>query len=139
MLSVVDQVKHLLPFGVTGTITRIVGLTVSVAGFPAPLGAVCRIHREQGQPIDASVVGFQGDETVILAYGDLDGVRRGNRVTLPERESANDCWDECSMAAAGFSITCRRPPVRTAFRFTANSRRRSNARGSTRRWRRASA
>jgi flagellum-specific ATP synthase len=82
MLSVVDQVKHLLPFGVSGTITRIVGLTVSVAGFPAPLGAVCRIHREQGQPIDASVVGFHGDETLLLAYGDLEGVRRGNRVTL---------------------------------------------------------
>ena len=82
MLSVVDQVKHLLPFGLSGTITRIVGLTVSVAGFPAPLGAVCRILREQGQPIDASVVGFQGDETLLLAYGDLDGVRRGNRVLL---------------------------------------------------------
>jgi FliI/YscN family ATPase len=82
MLSVVDQVKHLLPFGLSGTITRIVGLTVSVAGFPAPLGAVCRILREQGQPIDASVVGFQGDETLLLAYGDLEGVRRGNRVLL---------------------------------------------------------
>jgi flagellum-specific ATP synthase len=82
MLSVVEQVKHFLPFGLTGTITRIVGLTVSVAGFPAPLGAVCRIHREQGEAIDGSVVGFHGDETLLLAYGDLEGVRRGNRVTL---------------------------------------------------------
>jgi flagellum-specific ATP synthase len=82
MHSIVEQVKHLLPFGLTGTITRIVGLTVSVAGFPAPLGAVCRIHREQGTSIDGSVVGFQGDETLLLAYGDLEGVRRGNRVTL---------------------------------------------------------
>ena len=82
MPSVVDQVKHLLPFGLTGTITRIVGLTVSVAGFPAPLGAVCRIHREQGTSIDGTVVAFHGDETLLLAYGDLEGVRRGNRVTL---------------------------------------------------------
>src|SRR6202023_1788657 len=82
MPSVVDQVKHLLPYGLSGTITRIVGLTVSVAGFPAPLGAVCRIHREQGNMIDGSVVGFQGDETLLLAYGELEGVRRGNRVTL---------------------------------------------------------
>ena len=86
MLSVVEQVRHLLPFGLSGTITRIVGLTVSVAGFPAPLGAVCRIHREQGTSIDASVVGFHGDETLLLAYGDLEGVRRGNRVSL--RQSA---------------------------------------------------
>lgn len=82
MLSIVEQVKQLLPYGLSGTITRIVGLTVSVAGFPAPLGAVCRIHREQGNTIDGSVVGFQGDETLLLAYGELEGVRRGNRVTL---------------------------------------------------------
>jgi flagellum-specific ATP synthase len=82
MLSIVEQVKHLLPFGLSGTITRIVGLTVSVAGFPAPLRAVCRIHREQGEAIDGSVVGFHGDETLLLAYGELEGVRRGNRVTL---------------------------------------------------------
>jgi flagellum-specific ATP synthase len=82
MLTVVEQVKHLLPFGLSGTVSRIVGLTVSVAGFPAPLGAICRIHREQGTAIDASVVGFHGDDTLLLAYGDLEGVRRGNRVTL---------------------------------------------------------
>ena len=82
MLSIVEQVQQLLPYGLSGTITRIVGLTVSVAGFPAPLGAVCRIHREQGHTIDGSVVGFQGDETLLLAYGELEGVRRGNRVTL---------------------------------------------------------
>jgi FliI/YscN family ATPase len=53
-----------------------------VAGFPAPLGAICRIHREQGSPVDGAVVGFQGEETLLLAYGDLAGIRRGNRVTL---------------------------------------------------------
>jgi flagellum-specific ATP synthase len=82
MHSVVEQVKHILPFALSGTVTRIVGLTVSVAGFPAPLGAVCRIHREQGNFVDAAVVGFHGDETLVLAYGDLEGVRRANRVTL---------------------------------------------------------
>src|SRR5580693_2745237 len=82
MRSVVEQVKHILPFALSGTVTRIVGLTVSVAGFPAPLGAVCRIHREQGNFVDAAVVGFHGDETLVLAYGDLEGVRRANRVTL---------------------------------------------------------
>ncbi len=49
MLSVVEQVETILPFALSGTVTRIVGLTVAAAGFPAPLGAICRIHREQGQ------------------------------------------------------------------------------------------
>lgn len=82
MLNVAEQVETILPYGLTGTVTRIVGLTISTTGLPAPLGAVCRIHREQGQPLDGAVVGFQGDETLLLAYGDLGGVRRGNRVTL---------------------------------------------------------
>jgi len=82
MLDVAEQVGTILPFGLCGTVTRIVGLTVAAAGFPAPLGAICRIHREQGTPVDAAVVGFDGDETLLLAYGDLAGVRRGNRVTL---------------------------------------------------------
>ncbi len=82
MLSAAEQVETILPFALDGTVTRIVGLTVAAAGFPAPLGAICRIHREQGSPVDAAVVGFQGEETLLLAYGDLAGVRRGNRVTL---------------------------------------------------------
>jgi flagellum-specific ATP synthase len=82
MLEVAEQVETILPFALDGTVVRIVGLTVAAAGFPAPLGAICRIHREQGIPVDAAVVGFQGEETLLLAYGDLAGVRRGNRVTL---------------------------------------------------------
>jgi flagellum-specific ATP synthase len=82
MLEVAEQVGTILPFALDGAVLRIVGLTVAAAGFPAPLGAICRIHREQGSPVDAAVVGFQGEETLLLAYGDLAGVRRGNRVTL---------------------------------------------------------
>jgi FliI/YscN family ATPase len=82
MLEMLEQVDSILPYGLTGTVSRIVGLTVWVSGFPAPLGAVCRIQREQGAPLDGAVVGFQGDETLLLTYGELAGVRRGNRVTL---------------------------------------------------------
>ena len=54
MLGVAEQVETILPFALDGTVTRIVGLTVAAAGFPAPLGAICRIHREQGSSVDAS-------------------------------------------------------------------------------------
>lgn len=76
------HLQQILPIGLTGHVTRIVGLTVSVAGFPAPLGSICRINCEHGGPIDAAVVGFQGDDTLLLSYGELNGVRRGNRVEL---------------------------------------------------------
>ena len=82
MLALEEQVRRILPYGLTGRVTRVVGLTVAAAGFPAPLGAVCRLHREHGSAIDAEVVGFHGEETLMLSYAELGGVRRGNRVTL---------------------------------------------------------
>src|SRR5260221_1028914 len=77
-----EQVRGILPVALSGSVSRIVGLTVSVIGFPAPLGAICAIGRESGTPIQGEVVGFREEETLILPYGDLAGIRRGNVVTL---------------------------------------------------------
>jgi FliI/YscN family ATPase len=77
-----EQVQRILPFGLTGSVSRIVGLTAAAAGFPAPLGAVCRLHCDQGSDIDAEVVGFSGEDTLLMPYGELQGIRRGTRVTL---------------------------------------------------------
>ncbi|HEY3969279.1 MAG TPA: FliI/YscN family ATPase [Planctomycetaceae bacterium] len=82
MTALAEQVRRILPVAITGSVHKIVGLTVSVAGFPAPLGAVCSIARENGAPIRAEVIGFRDDETLLLPYGDLAGIRRGNQVTL---------------------------------------------------------
>jgi len=82
MSALAEQVARILPVGLTGSVNKLVGLTVSVAGFPAPLGSVCSIARENGAPVSAEVVGFRDDETVLLPYSDLAGVRRGNLVTL---------------------------------------------------------
>jgi FliI/YscN family ATPase len=82
MTALAEQVRLILPLGLSGTVTRIVGLTVSVTGFPAPLGAVCAVLRENGAAMRGEVIGFRDEETLILPYGDLAGIRRGNRVTL---------------------------------------------------------
>lgn len=82
MFDVSQQIKQILPFRLTGRVTRIVGLTTSVSGFPAPLGAVCAIDRENGRPVEAEVVGFQDEETLLLPYEELTGIRRGDRVSL---------------------------------------------------------
>lgn len=82
MLTLEQHVRAILPVGVAGQVSRIAGLAASVIGFPAPLGATCRIDRDSGPALIAEVVGFRDDETLVLPYGDLGGVRRGNRVTL---------------------------------------------------------
>jgi flagellum-specific ATP synthase len=82
MQIIQEHLDRILPVELTGSVTKIVGLTISVAGFPAPMGSNCRISRENGRPIEAQVIGFREDETLLLPYGDFHGIRRGNRVSL---------------------------------------------------------
>jgi FliI/YscN family ATPase len=82
MTTLTTQLAHVLPMALTGRVTRIVGLTAAVAGFPAPLGAIVRLDREHGDPVEGEVVGFHDHETLLLPYGELAGVRRGTRVRL---------------------------------------------------------
>ncbi|QDT85210.1 FliI/YscN family ATPase [Gimesia chilikensis] len=94
MFDVSQQIKQILPFRLTGRVTRVVGLTASVSGFPAPLGAVCAIDRENGHAIEAEVVGFQDEETLLLPYEELTGIRRGDRVSLIQSVPAVAVGDE---------------------------------------------
>jgi len=65
-------------------VTRFVGLTVVVSDFPAPVGALCRIRRDDGSSLTGEVVGFREKETLVLPYGHLSGVRLGNAVELAQ-------------------------------------------------------
>ncbi|MDX1969303.1 MAG: FliI/YscN family ATPase [Planctomycetaceae bacterium] len=76
------QLSHILPMRLTGRVSRLVGLTAAVAGFPAPIGAIVRLEREHGDPLEGEVVGFHDQETLLLPYGELGGIRRGTPVTL---------------------------------------------------------
>jgi len=82
MIDAAEHVNRILPYKLTGSVSRLVGLTAAVSGFPAPLGSICHIARENGRPVAAAVIGFEGEQTLLLSYGNLAGVRRGNRVTL---------------------------------------------------------
>ncbi|MFN9196652.1 MAG: FliI/YscN family ATPase [Planctomycetaceae bacterium] len=77
-----ELLDRVLPLGLTGSVTRLSGLALSVTAFPAPLGAWCRVERQGAAPLRAEVVGFQDHEAVLLCEGDLAGVRPGSRVVL---------------------------------------------------------
>jgi flagellum-specific ATP synthase len=82
MPDLIEQLDHIMPTALTGSVARTVGTTVSAAGFPAPVGAVAEIYRQSGETLFAEVVGFRDDLTVLYPLSDLGGVRRGNRVRL---------------------------------------------------------
>ncbi len=87
MLDYAAQLPAILPVALEGSVARITGLTAAVAGLPAPVGAVVEIERQSGPPLEAEVIGFRDDVTLVYPFSDLQGVRRGNRVRMTRTRS----------------------------------------------------
>jgi flagellum-specific ATP synthase len=81
-VNLVEQLETIMPTALGGSVERTVGMTISAAGFPAPVGALAEIQRQTGTPLAAEVIGFRDDLTLLYPLSDLAGVRRGNRVRL---------------------------------------------------------
>jgi flagellum-specific ATP synthase len=81
-MDITEQLDALMPTALWGTVARTVGMTVSAAGFPAPIGALAEIARQAGPPLEAEVIGFRDELTLLYPLSDLAGVRHGNRVRL---------------------------------------------------------
>ena len=81
-MDIAQQLETIMPTALYGTVARTVGMTVSVAGFPAPVGALAEIQRQAGAPVMAEVIGFRDELTLLYPLSELDGVRHGNRVRL---------------------------------------------------------
>ncbi len=70
-----------------GTITEVRGLAARVRGLHAPVGAVVRFESDADRPAQfGEIVGFQGEETIILPYGATTGLRRGDRVLVEQNQ-----------------------------------------------------
>ena len=82
MLSLETQLEAILPTALVGSVVRTLGMTASVADFPAPIGAIVEIDRQAGQPLRAEVIGFRDELTLVYLLENMTGVRRGNRVRL---------------------------------------------------------
>lgn len=82
MLSLEEQIESIMPVRLLGSVVRTMGNTISVIGFPAPVGSVAHIERGSAEPLVAEVIGFRDNITMLYPYTDISGIRRGNRVTL---------------------------------------------------------
>jgi flagellum-specific ATP synthase len=82
VIDVQEQLAALMPTQLIGSVARTVGMTVSAAGFPAPVGALAEIEHQAGAPLLAEVIGFRDELTLLYPFSDLAGVRHGNRVRL---------------------------------------------------------
>lgn len=82
MLKWTERLPAIIPFGLSGRITRVSGLTVAATNFPVPVGAWCSLRRDSQRLCDAEVIGFRDHETLLLPMGEAVGLRRGDSVWL---------------------------------------------------------
>ena len=79
-----SQASPLLP---SGHLTRINGLVMEAAGLKLPLGSSCRILPVGGSPIEAEVVGFNGERLFLMPSEDVYGLSPGARVVAMETQT----------------------------------------------------
>ncbi|MBM4062469.1 MAG: hypothetical protein FJ265_15440, partial [Planctomycetes bacterium] len=72
-----------------GRVRGIRGIAIQVAGLRAAIGDTCTIEADGGKlPLPAEVVGFDGDDTLVLALGDQHRVAPWDRVQNEHRPLA---------------------------------------------------
>jgi flagellum-specific ATP synthase len=76
------QLRDVMTTTLMGSVVETVGMTATVADFPAPVGAQVSIERESGTPALGEVIGFRDHQTVLYLFTGANGVRRGDRVRV---------------------------------------------------------
>jgi len=88
----IDRVARMMTPALVGRVADVTGMTVVVTGLPAPVGAMCRIERKSGGRVEAQVVGFRDDRTVLMPLRDPLGISRGDEVAaLPDQAKVDVC------------------------------------------------
>ena len=76
-----DRLKDVSTLQISGTVTEVTGLLIASRGPWLPVGGVCHIQPlGGGQPMLAEVVGFRGEQTLLMPLGELRGVGPGSKV-----------------------------------------------------------
>jgi flagellum-specific ATP synthase len=76
----IDAVSKTEPMKVYGRVAEIAGIIIKATGVKATIGESCRIFSDRDIPLDAEVVGFRDGKVILMAVGDLGGIRLGSRV-----------------------------------------------------------
>ncbi len=76
----IDAAKASDPLRVYGKISEITGVLIKATGLRVSIGEACKIYSDSESPIDAEVVGFKDEKVLLMAIGELSGIRPGSRV-----------------------------------------------------------
>ena len=68
----------------TGKISRIIGLMIESDGPGVAIGCICTIQSRTRPPIEAQVVGFRDNQTLLMPLGDIYGIEPGCTIEVTE-------------------------------------------------------
>lgn len=86
--GIVERLKEVPRFLVHGRVTRVVGLVVEAVGVEGVVGDLCRIRPLRGgDVVVAEIVGFRGDNVLLMPLGPVEGLRPGLAVERHDRSS----------------------------------------------------
>ncbi len=77
-----DAIDSAIPFGIIGRVSAISGLTIEATDLPLPVGSLCKIKAggSDSRIVQAEVIGFQGDRTLLMSLSNVSGVARGDHI-----------------------------------------------------------
>lgn len=83
-----DAASQASPILSSGHLTRINGLVMEASGLKLPLGSACQILPTGGSPIEAEVVGFNGERLFLMPSEDVYGLSPGAKIVALEASTA---------------------------------------------------
>ena len=63
-----------------GKVNRVIGLVAQADSLGLSIGSLCSIKGEHGGEIRAEVIGFKGDQALLMPYGSIRGIGPGSRI-----------------------------------------------------------
>src|SRR5688572_22162232 len=90
MKALAEQISELDGPEIYGRVAAVRGLLVEAAGpvHAMPVGARVVIETGVGRGVPCEVVGFEGDNALLMPFGPLEGVRRGCRAVVSQAPAA---------------------------------------------------
>jgi len=77
---------HFNPIKSIGEVIKLVGILIESRGPASSIGELCEIYPTNiSKPISAQVVGFQGENILLMPFGDIGGIKAGSRVVSHQR------------------------------------------------------
>jgi flagellum-specific ATP synthase len=81
------RIREIDTVELSGTITKVIGMTVESKGPLVRMGDICKIYPNRGTGfVYAEVVGFNDQHVLLMPFGDVAGIGAGNKVTATGTE-----------------------------------------------------